>query len=56
MSSAPASRAQALLPIGLAHSVALTRDIPAGTTLRMQDVALNDSLNGVKLRRQMLAG
>lgn len=53
--SAQASRAQALLPIGLAHGVALTRDVPAGATLRMEDVALNDGLHGVQLRRQMLA-
>jgi len=54
--SAQASRAQALLPIGLAHGVRLTRDIPKGTTLRMADVVLNDALNGVQLRRAMLAG
>ncbi|MCC1481941.1 NAD(P)H-dependent oxidoreductase [Roseibaca sp. Y0-43] len=52
--SAQASRAQALLPIGLAHGVALTRNIAKGTTLRMEDVVLNDTLNGVQLRRQML--
>lgn len=52
--SAQASRAGALLPIGLAHGVTLTRDIPAGTTLRMEDVALNEKLHGVQLRRQML--
>lgn len=54
--SAQASRAQALLPIGLAHGVALTRDIPAGTPLRMADVVLNDTSHGVQLRRAMLAG
>ena len=54
--SAQASRAQALLPIGLAHGVTLTRDIPAGTTLRMADVVLDDALNGVTLRRAMLSG
>jgi predicted homoserine dehydrogenase-like protein len=53
--SAQASRAGALLPIGLAHGVTLTRDIPAGTTLRMEDVALNDAAHGVQLRRAMLA-
>jgi predicted homoserine dehydrogenase-like protein len=53
--SAQASRAGALLPIGLAHGVTLTRDIPAGTTLRMEDVSLNEALHGVQLRRQMLA-
>lgn len=54
--SARASQADALLPIGLAHGVTLTRDVAAGEVLRMADVHLNDSSAGVQLRRAMLSG
>lgn len=54
--SAQTSRTQALLPIGLAHGVPLTRDIPAGATLRMTDVQLDGAKMGVQLRRAMLFG
>ncbi len=43
------------LPIGLAGGVTLTRDIPAGTVLRQADVELDDSLEAVRLRREMEA-
>ncbi len=49
------SRADALLPIGLAHDVVLRRDIAAGEMLRMNDVALDPSRRGVALRQAMLA-
>lgn len=54
--SARASRADALLPIGLAHGVTLTRDVAAGEVLGMADVHLNDTSAGVQLRRAMLSG
>lgn len=49
------SRAAAALPIGLAHGVALTRDIPVGTVLTLADVRLDETAEGVKARRAMLA-
>ena len=48
------SRAGALLPIGLAHGVALLRDVAAGEMLSMADVALNEATDAVTLRRSML--
>ncbi len=49
------SRTEALLPIGLAHGVVLTRDVTAGEVLRMSDAALDEAAQPVMLRRQMLA-
>ncbi|TBN39526.1 flagellar biosynthesis protein FlgA [Paracoccus subflavus] len=49
------SRAEALLPIGLAHDVLLLRDIAAGEVLHMADVALDPARRGVALRQAMLA-
>ncbi|MBN8291235.1 Gfo/Idh/MocA family oxidoreductase [Rhodobacter sp. NTK016B] len=49
------SAAQQLLPIGLAHRVRLTRDIAQGALLGMADVTLDESMTGVRLRRQMIA-
>ena len=51
---AAASRTGALLPIGLAHGVALNRDVAAGEVLRMRDAALDESAQPVRLRREML--
>jgi predicted homoserine dehydrogenase-like protein len=50
----PASRslADGALPIGLAHKVKLTRDIPAGGTVRWADVQMPDS-NAAAVRRAM---
>ena len=48
------SQAQALLPIGLAHDVVLTRDVAQGTVLRMDDVVLDPARRGVALRQAML--
>ena len=50
------SKAQALLPIGLAHDVTLLRDVAQGQALRMADVALDPTRRGVVLRQAMLAG
>ena len=54
----PASRSRAdrLLPIGLAHDVTLRHDIAAGQVLRMADVTLDGTRRGVVLRQQMLGG
>src|SRR5215831_3900554 len=54
---APAERSlrERLLPLGLAHGVALTRSIAEGEQLRWDDVACDASDPAVKLRRQMEA-
>ena len=49
------SAAKALLPIGLAHRVRMRRDRRKGEILGMSDVELDESLTGVRLRREMLA-
>jgi predicted homoserine dehydrogenase-like protein len=51
----PAARAlrENTLPIGLAHSVRLLRDVPKGAALRQSDVALDGTLEAVRLRRAM---
>jgi len=41
------------LPIGLAHNVALTADVPAGAVLRKTDVALNQNSLAVIAREEM---
>ena len=43
------------LPIGLAHRVALTRDVPAGQVLRWSDVAADEQAQAVRVRREMEA-
>jgi predicted homoserine dehydrogenase-like protein len=50
------SKARALLPIGLAHDVVLTRDVAQGQVLAMADVMLDPTRRGVALRQAMLAG
>jgi hypothetical protein len=47
------SLTEGALPIGLAHGVRLTRDVAAGTMLRMSDVALDQGSVALKLRREM---
>lgn len=47
------SRAEGLLPIGLAHGVRLLRDVPRGAMLRQSDVALDDGALAVRVRREM---
>jgi predicted homoserine dehydrogenase-like protein len=51
----PAARSVALgaLPIGLAHRVKLKRDVAAGEFLTEADVALDDTLPAVRIRREM---
>jgi predicted homoserine dehydrogenase-like protein len=51
----PAARSLALgaLPIGLAHGVKLSRDVAAGEFLTAADVALDDSAQAVRTRRNM---
>jgi predicted homoserine dehydrogenase-like protein len=51
----PAARSLKLgaLPIGLAHHVKLLRDIAAGEFVTAADVALDDDLQAVRVRREM---
>ena len=50
--SAGQSAAQGALPIGLAHGVRLTRDVPAASVLSVNDVALGDQ-PAVAIREEM---
>ncbi|MCH8092063.1 MAG: flagellar biosynthesis protein FlgA [Proteobacteria bacterium] len=43
------------LPIGLAHHVSLRNDIPAGDPLRWADVEIDETLEAVRVRREMEA-
>ncbi|MDJ0820507.1 MAG: SAF domain-containing protein [Paracoccaceae bacterium] len=52
--AAPAASAGEALPIGLAHGVALTRDVPAGAVISQSDVVLQDD-PVLALYRQSLA-
>jgi predicted homoserine dehydrogenase-like protein len=45
--------ARGALPIGLAHHVKLTRDVAAGEILIAADVALDPSVEAVRIRREM---
>lgn len=51
----PAERslAEGLLPLGLAHNVALTRDVAEGAPLRWSDVAIDPGDIAVQTRREM---
>jgi predicted homoserine dehydrogenase-like protein len=51
----PAARSLKLnaLPIGLAHHVRLTRDVAAGAILSKADVALDETMQPVRVRRAM---
>jgi predicted homoserine dehydrogenase-like protein len=53
----PAARSRTLeaLPIGLAHGVRLARDLPAGQILTAADVALDETAQAVRVRREMVA-
>jgi predicted homoserine dehydrogenase-like protein len=44
-----------LLPLGLAHNVKLTRDVPEGGALKWSDVAYDPRDSAVKVRREMEA-
>jgi predicted homoserine dehydrogenase-like protein len=50
---AAASRAEGVLPIGLAHRVKLRRDISAGGVVRMSDVELDETSLAVRARRDL---
>jgi predicted homoserine dehydrogenase-like protein len=50
---AAASRAEGVLPIGLAHRVKLRRDISAGGLVRMSDVELDETSLAVRARRDL---
>jgi predicted homoserine dehydrogenase-like protein len=54
----PASDSLALgaLPMGLAHDVPVTRDIPKGTVLTAADVRLDEESEVVRIRREMERG
>jgi predicted homoserine dehydrogenase-like protein len=47
------SRAEGVLPIGLAHRVKLKRDIAAGGVVRMSDVELDETSLAVRTRRDL---
>ncbi|HEY8442519.1 MAG TPA: SAF domain-containing protein [Xanthobacteraceae bacterium] len=51
----PAERSLAarLLPLGLAHGIALKRDIAEGESLRWSDVAADEADRAIKVRREM---
>jgi predicted homoserine dehydrogenase-like protein len=49
------SRAEDLLPIGLAHGVELARDVPAGTPVRSGDLRARDPGLAGRLRAEMVA-
>jgi predicted homoserine dehydrogenase-like protein len=50
---AAAARAEDLLPIGLAHGVALRRQVPAGTAVAAADVGLDQDDPVLQLRQAM---
>ncbi len=52
---AAASVREGHLPLGLAHGVRLTRDIPEGARLRWSDVVLDEADIAVRTRREMEA-
>ena len=52
---ADASLEAGYLPLGLAHNVALKRDIAVGMPLRWADVGCDESDSAVKIRREMEA-
>jgi predicted homoserine dehydrogenase-like protein len=52
---AEVSLAEGYLPLGLAHGVALTRDIAEGEPLRWSDVTVDATADAIKVRREMEA-
>lgn len=56
VTTAARSAAIGALPIGLAHGVRLTRDVPAGATLTGADVTLDEGSEIVLLRRELERG
>ena len=51
--SAAESLAQGCLPLGLAHGWKLLKPVAAGQPLRWSDVAVDESMTAVRLRREM---
>ncbi len=51
----PAEKSMAIggLPLGLAHELKLTRNVPAGQSLTWADVQVNENLVAYKLRKEM---
>jgi predicted homoserine dehydrogenase-like protein len=49
---ATVARADNLLPLGLAYNVRVVRDLPRGQALTYDDVALDESVLSVRLRRE----
>jgi len=47
------SKSRRMLPIGLAHGIRLTHDIPARTVLTEDDVTLDPDRPAVRVRREM---
>jgi predicted homoserine dehydrogenase-like protein len=47
------SLAKGALPIGLAHGVKLTRDVPEGGTVGWADVEIDETTQAVQVRREM---
>ncbi|MGL4440687.1 MAG: NAD(P)H-dependent oxidoreductase [Bosea sp. (in: a-proteobacteria)] len=50
------ARAKATLPIGLAHGVRLIRDVPAGSAVAYADVAIDEGMPIMTLRRELERG
>jgi predicted homoserine dehydrogenase-like protein len=53
LAPAAQSLAHGALPLGLAHGVALLKDVAAGATVRWDDVAIDDASEAVAVRRAM---
>ncbi|MGE0724092.1 MAG: SAF domain-containing protein, partial [Alphaproteobacteria bacterium] len=49
------AKAEALLPIGLAHNVRLKRAVAAGEALTTEDVELDATAQAVRVRNEMVA-
>ena len=47
--------ARAALPIGLAHHVKLTQAVKAGAPVRWSDVDVDETVDAVRIRREMEA-
>jgi len=47
------SLAQGCLPLGLAHGWKLLKPVAAGQALRWSDVAIDENVTAVRLRREM---
>ena len=53
--AADASLEEGYLPLGLAHNVKLTRDVPEGERLKWSDVVIDETDHAVTIRREMEA-